>query len=96
MIKRIVKLTFEPQLVTVFLNEVFEPSKDKIRAFPGCISMELLKDTHLPHVLFTLSYWQSADDLEAYRNSELFKATWAKTKILFGQKAEAWSLEVLD
>jgi heme-degrading monooxygenase HmoA len=96
MIKRIVKLTFEPHLVTTFLDDVFEPSKTHIRAFPGCLSMELLKDINTPNVLFTLSYWQSPEDLEAYRHSELFKATWAKTKVLFAGKAEAWSLEVVD
>ncbi len=96
MIKRIVKLTFEPHLVTTFLEDVFEPSKARIRAFSGCIAMELLKDTNSTNTLFTLSYWQSAEDLEAYRHSDLFKATWAKTKVLFAAKAEAWSLEVVD
>ena len=33
------------------------------------------------------------EDLEKYRKSELFKGVWAKTKILFAEKAEAWTLE---
>ncbi|TNE53445.1 MAG: antibiotic biosynthesis monooxygenase [Bacteroidetes bacterium] len=96
MIKRIVKLTFRPEMTDTFLREVFEPSKNSIRAFPGCRHMELLRDTQQDNVLFTLSYWDAASDLEAYRQSELFQSTWAKTKILFASKAEAWSLTVLD
>jgi heme-degrading monooxygenase HmoA len=45
--------------------------------------------------MFTVSIWESEDDLNAYRNSELFENTWAKTKVLFNDKPEAWSLEFL-
>ena len=96
MIKRIVKMTFRPEAVDTFLYEVFEPSKSKIRAFPGCRHMELLRATADTDTLFTLSYWDSAAHLEQYRQSALFQDTWAKTKALFAQKAEAWSTEVID
>jgi quinol monooxygenase YgiN len=96
MLKRIVKLTFQEEAVSVFLQDVFEPSKAAIRAFPGCHSMELLRDTRKTNVLFTLSIWEDPAALEAYRQSELFQKTWAKTKVLFAEKAEAWSLEVLS
>lgn len=96
MIKRIVKMTFRPEEVESFLQNVFEHSKDHIRAFPGCRHMELLRQVGHHNVLFTLSYWDSPDHLEAYRRSELFQSTWAKTKNLFQEKAEAWSVEVLD
>lgn len=96
MIKRIVKLTFRPEAVGTFLNEVFEPSKSAIRAFPGCRHMELLQWDSQPNVLFTLSIWEQAADLETYRQSELFQTTWAKTKALFAEKAEAWTVQVLD
>lgn len=96
MIKRIVKLTFRPDAVETFLNEVFEPSKARIRAFPGCQRMELLRQTTQPNVLFTLSHWDSEDALEQYRQSDLFQSTWAKTKVLFAERAEAWSVEVID
>lgn len=95
-IKRIVKLTFREDAVDVFLNTVFEKSKDRIRAFPGCRHMELLQQTDRPEVLFTFSVWENADALEAYRQSELFQQTWAATKALFAEKAEAWSMAVLD
>ena len=96
MIKRIVKMTFRPDQVDTFLDDVFAHSKSAIRAFPGCRSMELLRDTNRPNVLFTLSIWDSPDNLEAYRQSSLFQSTWAKTKILFDDKPEAWSVTVED
>jgi hypothetical protein len=96
MIKRIVKLTFREEAVDTFLQEVFEPSKSRIRAFPGCRHMELLRHIQQPNVMFTLSHWDDEAALDAYRQSELFQSTWAKTKALFAEKAEAWSVEVLD
>lgn len=96
MIKRIVKMTFRPKATQAFLDEVFEPSKSHIRAFPGCRHMELLRHTELPDVLCTFSLWDSEDALNVYRHSELFKDTWAKTKALFAEKAEAWSMETID
>ena len=96
MIKRIVKMTFRPESVQTFLDNVFEDSKNRIRAFPGCRYMELLQSVQEPNVLFTLSYWNGEEDLEAYRRSELFRTTWEKTKVLFAQKAEAWTVVVLD
>jgi hypothetical protein len=73
--------------------EVFESSKEKIRAFEGCAYLELFRDTANPSIFFTHSRWISENRLEAYRQSELFRITWAKTKILFAEKAEAWSLQ---
>ncbi len=95
MIKRIVKLTFREEAVPVFLEDVFEPSKERIRAFPGCRHMELLRNLQQPNVLFTLSIWENEAALETYRQSDLFQNTWAKTKALFAEKAEAWSVEVI-
>ena len=96
MIKRIVKLTFRPEAVAQFRSDVFDPSKQQIRAFPGCFHMELVQNAAQPNMLFTLSIWEDAAALEAYRQSALFKNTWAKTKALFAEKAEAWSVEVVD
>jgi heme-degrading monooxygenase HmoA len=96
MIKRIVRLTFRPDAVEIFLTEVFEPSKSLIRAFPGCRHMELLRQAGRPDVMFTLSVWESEAALDAYRESELFRSTWARTKLGFAEKPEAWTVEVLD
>ncbi len=92
MIKRIVKLTFQPELVPDFMA-IFEESKDKIRAFEGNLHLELLRDTAQPNVLFTFSFWENEAALEHYRQSDLFRNTWAKTKVLFAEKAAAWTVE---
>jgi len=89
-------MTFRPEGIPIFLNDVFEPSKSRIRAFPGCRHMELLRHTEQSNVLCTFSIWDSEAALDVYRHSELFRDTWAKTKALFAEKAEAWSMEVLD
>jgi len=96
MIKRIVKMTFREEAVETFISQVFEHSKTRIRAFEGCRHMELLQHKSRPNVLFTLSIWDDEDALNAYRASALFADTWAKTKALFAEKAEAWSTEVID
>jgi hypothetical protein len=93
MIKRIVKLTFREEAVPEFLD-IFEDSKLKIRAFEGNLYLELLRDVARPDVFFTLSFWENEAALDRYRASELFKTTWAKTKALFAEKPEAWSVEV--
>lgn len=91
MIIRIVKMSFEPARVNDFL-EVFQASKQFIRCFEGCMHLELLNDVSQPNVFFTYSYWESETDLEKYRNSGLFAGVWAKTKVLFNAKPEAWSV----
>ncbi len=92
MIYRIVKMSFEPGKEKDFL-EVFEASKEKIRAFEGCEHLQLWQDRKESNIFFTYSHWRSEDDLEKYRHSELFRSTWAKTKILFNDKPEAWSVD---
>lgn len=89
-------MTFREDAVEVFVSEVFEQSKDRIRAFPGCRHMELLRQTNGSNILFTLSYWDDEAALNAYRASDLFAQTWKKTKVLFAEKAEAWTTEVVD
>lgn len=95
MIKRVVKMTFQPEQVPAFLA-VFEESKFQIRQFPGCQHLELWRDEAQPAILFTYSWWTSPAHLEAYRQSELFQRTWAKTKVLFAGKPEAWSIQALE
>jgi heme-degrading monooxygenase HmoA len=94
MIVRIVKLTFREEEIETF-KQVFEDSKDKIRNFPGVLYLELLQDTKQNNVFCTYSHWNSENDLENYRHSDLFKNTWAKTKPLFKSKPEAWSSNLL-
>jgi len=88
-------MNFQPDKVEDFL-EIFDQSKLKIRAMPGCHHLELLRDIDKPHVFMTYSIWDDVTALDDYRNSELFKSTWAKTKVLFADKPLAYSVERLE
>jgi len=92
MIIRIVKMTFEPDKVADFLK-IFNASKHLIRNMEGCTHLELLNDVNTSNIFFTYSHWQTENDLNNYRTSELFKSVWSKTKILFIAKPEAWSVK---
>ena len=92
---RIVKMTFDSTKVELFL-ENFNKNKEKIRNFEGCRLLELYRDKNTPIIFFSYSYWDSEKQLENYRNSELFKAVWAKTKVLFSDKPEAWSVDKFE
>ncbi len=95
MIIRIVKLTFERESISSFLD-LFEQQKDNISAVNGCLKLELLRSIENPNMFFTYSYWESEKHLNAYRNSDFFGGIWVKTKALFADKPEAWSTELLD
>lgn len=95
MIVRIVKMGFDKNKVEEFLNN-FNANKLKIRSFQGCNFLELYSDKNNPTIFFTYSYWNTEADLENYRQSNLFKNVWAKTKPLFNIKPEAWSVNKLE
>ncbi|MDO1500480.1 antibiotic biosynthesis monooxygenase family protein [Winogradskyella maritima] len=91
MLVRVVKLSFKPEDIETFLAN-FETNKDKIRNFEGCEHLELWQDEYKSNQFFTYSHWVSEDALNNYRQSELFKNVWSKTKPLFNAKPEAWSV----
>lgn len=91
MLIRIVRMDFDPEKVEDFLV-LFETVRERIATFPGCAYLELRKDAKLDHVYYTFSKWEREEDLEVYRHSKLFEDTWAKTKVLFGGKPQAFSL----
>lgn len=91
MITRIVRMEFQPAHVDDFLVH-FNGIKYLIRNFPGVQHLELHRDASRPHVFYTYSKWAGESDLEAYRNSELFKVTWAQVKVWFAAKPRAFSL----
>jgi len=93
MIIRIVKMTFQPDKVDDFIG-VFNEAKKQIQNFDGCKNLELWEDTDKDNMFFTYSEWNDKESLENYRNSELFTDTWGRTKILFSEKPEAWSLQL--
>ena len=94
MIVRIVKLSFHHHHIAAFL-ENFETMKEKIRAAHGNQLLELYQDKNDKGVFFTYSYWDSEQDLENYRQSELFYGVWTFTKKLFNAQPEAWTVDKL-
>lgn len=93
MIRRIVKMTFEPDQCAAF-EAIFDAGKNKIRAFPGCHHLELWRCRQPENVYMTYSHWEDETALEAYRHSDLFRETWARTKVLFADRPQAWSLDL--
>ncbi|CAI8451338.1 MAG: Uncharacterised protein [Cryomorphaceae bacterium] len=93
MITRIVKLAIDPASEQgAEFERIFETSKDKIAAQNGCFGVKMLRgEGHY----FTYSQWSAEADLNAYRKSELFGAVWPRTKALFYDKPDAWTLEEL-
>jgi len=94
MLVRIVKMSFHEHEISNFLAN-FEVIKEKIRNVPGNRLLELYQDKTDKCLFFTYSYWETENDLENYRNSELFNGIWTETKKLFKKKPEAWSLDKL-
>ena len=80
-----------PGTETLFLN-IFDHIKDEIRSQKGCLGLELLRAQATETNFWTISLWQSVDDLETYRSSPLFRKTWSEVKPFFSAKAQAWTL----
>lgn len=92
MFVRIVKLSFHEKNIPLFL-ENFDIMKHKIRNANGNRLLELYQDKTNKSIFFTYSYWETEQDLENYKNSELFNDVWTFTKKLFNDKPEAWSVD---
>lgn len=88
-------MSFEPSKVPIFLAN-FNSNKQKIRNVAGCRLLELYKDRMNENIFFSYSYWESEAQLNEYRNSALFKSIWKKTKVLFNQKPQAWSVDKIE
>jgi len=91
MFVRIVKMSFDENKIEEFLNN-FHQVKEKIRDFEGCQFLELYQDKDHVNIFFTYSYWNTEQDLNNYRKSDLFIHVWSKTKKIFNAKPEAWSV----
>lgn len=88
-------MSFELEKVEKF-KSIYELNWHKIKGFEGCLHVELLQDRSSPSIFFTYSNWESEKHLNNYRDSIVFKTVWASTKVLFNQKPEAWTLNVLE
>ena len=94
MLIRIVRMTFRPDAVDVFLDH-FDRAAPQIRRFEGCEHLELWADARFPNCCTTCSHWTDADALAAYRQGTLFRTTWDAVKPLFAAPPEAQSYSVL-
>lgn len=92
MIIRIVRMHFKEENVDTFLK-IFRKHKPAIRKMKGCTHLELLRDANHASIYTTLSHWKKNSDLDAYRDSELFKEVWGKVKVLFAAQPQTFSLE---
>ena len=88
---RIVKMSIDKDKIEKFLSN-FHQNKEKIRNFRGCQFLELYQDKNDNNIFFTYSYWNTEEDLENYRKSDFFQNVWSKTKILFNENPQAWSV----
>tara|TARA_B100001057_G_C22793956_1_gene928808 strand:- start:1371 stop:1667 length:297 start_codon:yes stop_codon:yes gene_type:complete len=95
MIVRIVKLSFHAEFISDF-KTIFEQNKQNIISQKGCSRLEMLQDINNLNVFLTYSWWNSEENLNNYRNSDLFKTVWKKTKVLFNKKPEAWSTNKIN
>ena len=92
MIIRIVDLQIQERHIER-AKELISEVAPKVRAFNGCLYLELNYDLHkLGHVQ-TYSRWISEDHLNEYRDSDVFLSFWKNLKPLFEIPARAWSFE---
>ncbi len=94
MIIRIVELEInleEMESAELLLIEV----APKVRGMAGCSYLEIIQDVHKLSRVTTYSHWDSEEDLNAYRDSEVFLTFWNSIKPMFQSKARAWSSERL-
>jgi autoinducer 2-degrading protein len=91
-------MEFKPDHVDDFRAH-FKEVAHLIRGFPGVRHLELHRDAGQANVFYTYSKWNREEDLENYRQSDLFKGTWSQASSWFSERAQAFSLRqelVLD
>lgn len=94
MIVRLVSLKFEPEYRSEF-EALFETVYPRIRRLPGCTFLQLAADPEGPADFMTISYWESEEDLEEYREGELFGDVWPQVKEMLRDKPWAKSYRVV-
>jgi quinol monooxygenase YgiN len=90
MITRIVKLEIHPDHALGF-RQLFHEKQADIAASTGCHEVRLVHTLDNSSTHFTISIWDSEDDLNAYRYSDLFAEIWPTVKPWFIEKAVAWT-----
>ncbi len=84
-------MTFREDQTELF-ERIYQEKQPHISSFEGCFGVELLRCKTPANVFFTYSLWKDEQSLECYRQSDLFKGTWALVKPLFDARAEAWTV----
>lgn len=87
---RVVRMTFTEEALPQF-DAIFKKHEKAIGGQPGCLKVELVKDSKDPLVRATISRWDSEESLNNYRRSELFGEVWPVTKRLFAKPPMATS-----
>lgn len=90
MLWRWVEIRAYPERADIVCSLLAEQA-EKVRSFSGCLFLSLYRgeDTDF----YSLSLWESAEALEAYRQSEVFKSFWSLIKKHFRAPAKAVSFE---
>ena len=88
-----VRLTFSPETVDAF-DALYTQFEQHIQARPGCRMVRAMKVPGHPCQRATLSFWETQEDLDTYRQSTLFGEVWPATKALFAAPPEAQSYEL--
>jgi len=86
-------MTFASDKVDQFLTH-FDEAAPHIRSVPGCRHLELWQGADAPTICTTYSQWESAEALDKYKNSDLFRRTWSTVKPLFADRPRARSYTV--
>jgi heme-degrading monooxygenase HmoA len=73
-------------------EKIFARTHNSLVKVKGCSELKLIKDEEDPNTYVTTSVWDSIDDLDAYRNSDLFKVLWEEIKPLFNGSPEAHTM----
>ncbi|MBB6461623.1 putative quinol monooxygenase [Flammeovirga kamogawensis] len=90
MLHRFVRMSFQEDKIEDF-KKIFTTIQSTIEGFEGCHSVILLQDKNV-NKFMTFSIWDNEDALNNYRDSDFFKQTWIKTKKMFDDKPEAFSM----
>ncbi|MFQ5595421.1 MAG: putative quinol monooxygenase [Anaerolineae bacterium] len=94
MIIRLVSMKFKPEHADDF-RALFEATYPRIRRLPGCTFLQLVADPDGPADFMTISHWRDTEDLEAYRDGELFGEVWPQVKAMMRDKPWARSYQVV-
>ncbi len=90
---RLVTMTFRHETIPDFLD-LFDGVSGQIRSQPGCKRLRLLRSLSDERVFTTYSVWDSEEDLNRYRSSPLFEATWERTRSWFEDRPVAVSYRI--